>query len=112
MIKNLVTGGLGFIGSHLIDKLIESDQYVLCLDNLSSGSYENLRRWENNPKFEFIEGDILNKHIFEFDKLWHFACPASPKEYLRDPVLTSRINFEGTLNLLHMARDKNAKFLP
>ena len=111
MTINLVTGGLGFIGSHLIDNLIKSGENIICLDNLSSGSIENLKRWDNNPKFKFIQGDILDKYIFEFDKLWHFACPASPKEYLKDPILTSRINFEGTLNLLNMARIRKAKVL-
>lgn len=111
MSKNLVTGGLGFIGSHLIDRLIELGEDVICLDNLSSGSYSNLKRWINNPRFKFIQGDILEKQSIDFNILWHFACPASPKEYLKDPILTAKINFDGTYNLLNLARDKKAKVL-
>ena len=109
MINNLVTGGCGFIGSHLIDKLLELDQNVICLDNLSTGSYSNIEKYNNNNNFKFIKGDVLEKHSISFDRLWHLACPASPKDYMRDPILTSKINFEGTLNLLKMAQSNNAK---
>ena len=79
MNKHLVTGGLGFIGTHLVDRLIETGEDVICLDNLSSGSKSNLKKWKNYPKFEFIHGDILDNQSIDFDILWHFACPASPK---------------------------------
>lgn len=111
MIKNLVVGGLGFIGSNLIDKLIQLDEEVICLDNLSSGQSHYLKKWENYSKFYFLKGDILDSQDIKFEKLWHLACPASPKMYLKDPILTSKINFEGTLNLLNMAKEQNAKVL-
>lgn len=106
---NLVTGGLGFIGSHLIDRLIFLGEGVVCLDNLYSGNKKNLEKWQKNPNFKFIYGDILDEHNIKFDKLWHLACPASPKEYLKDPILTAKINFEGTLNLLNLAKEQKAK---
>mgnify|MGYP001169570883 CR=1 FL=1 len=111
MKRNLITGGLGFIGSHLIERLIYLGEYVVCLDNFSSGNKGNLAKWNKNPNFKFIYGDILDKHEIKFDKLWHLACPASPKEYLKDPILTARINFEGTLNLLNLAKDQKAKMV-
>lgn len=111
MTKNLVAGGLGFIGSHLIDRLIKSGEDIICLDNLSSGNELNLKKWMNYPKFKFIHGDILDNQYIDFNVLWHLACPASPKEYLKDPILTSKINFDGTLNLLNLAKDKKAKVL-
>lgn len=108
---NLVAGGLGFIGSHLIDRLLREGEYVICLDNLLSGEKENIQRWESYDEFLFIEGDILDIQSVDFDKLWHLACPASPKRYLKDPILTAKINFEGTLNLLNLAKDQKAKVL-
>ncbi len=111
MIKNLVVGGLGFIGSNLIDKLIQLDEEVICLDNFSSGQSHYLKKWENYSNFYFLKGDILDSQDIKFEKLWHLACPASPKMYLKDPILTSKINFEGTLNLLNMAKEQNAKVL-
>lgn len=109
MKTNLVTGGLGFIGTHLVDKLIYQGEFVICLDNLSSGNERNLQKWENNSNFKFINGDILDKQRIKFDRLWHLACPASPKDYLKDPILTSEINFLGTLNLLNLAKNQKAK---
>ena len=111
MKKNLVTGGLGFIGSHLIDRLIKLGEYVICLDDISSGDQRNLAKWDKNPNFKFVKGNILEKHQIKFDNLWHLACPASPRDYLRDPILTARINFEGTLNILNLAKDQKAKVL-
>ena len=111
MKKNLVTGGLGFIGSHLIDSLINLGEYVICLDDMSSGDQRYLTKWEKNPNFKFVKGNVLDKHEIEFDNLWHLACPASPRDYIRDPILTARINFEGTLNILNLARDQKAKVL-
>ena len=111
MKKNLVTGGLGFVGSHLIDRLINLGEYVICLDDISSGNQRYLARWEKNPNFKFVKGNVLDKHQIQFEKLWHLACPASPRDYLRDPILTARINFEGTLNILNLAKDQKAKVL-
>ena len=111
MKKNLVTGGLGFVGSHLIDSLINLGEYVICLDDISSGDQRYLTKWEKNPNFKFVKGNVLDKHEIKFDNLWHLACPASPRDYIKDPILTARINFEGTLNILNLARDQKAKVL-
>ena len=111
MKKNLVTGGLGFIGSHLIDSLINLGEYVICLDDISSGDQRYLTKCEKNPNFKFVKGNVLDKHEIKFDNLWHLACPASPRDYIKDPILTARINFEGTLNILNLARDQKAKVL-
>ena len=108
---NLVTGGMGFIGSYLIDKLLQLNEFVICIDNFSSGDKSNIKRWDLNNKFKFIEEDILEISSIKCDRIWHFACPASPKWYLIDPILTSRINFEGTLNLLKIAKENNSQFI-
>ena len=94
---NLVAGGLGFIGSHLIDRLLKEGEHVICLDNLLTGEKQNIKRWETNDGFVFINGDILDIHSISFDKLWHLACPASPRKYLEDPILTAKINFPSFL---------------
>ena len=111
MKRNLVAGGAGFIGSHLVDRLMKLGEYVICLDDLSSGNYSNIKKWEEHKNFKFIEGSILEKYDLKFDVLWHFACPASPERYLENPILTSRINFEGTLNLLNMAKNQKSDFI-
>ena len=110
--RNLVTGGAGFIGSNLVDKLMNLGESVICLDNFSTGNRENVKRWQKNKRFELVEKDVLNPITnLNVDKIWHLACPASPKYYLVNPLLTSKINFQGTLNLLELARKSNAKFL-
>ena len=110
--KNLVTGGAGFIGSNLINKLMQKGEKVICIDNFSTGNVENIKRWKNNSRFELIKEDILNpiKNI-KVDRIWHLACPASPKYYLINPIETAKINFQGTLNMLKLARKLDAKFL-
>ena len=111
--KNLVTGGCGFIGSNLIDRLIKNGEFVVCLDDLTSGKLDNIKRFQNNKKFKFINHDVITplKLNQKIDKIWHLACPASPIHYQRDPLRTSKINFQGTLNILEVAKEKNAKFL-
>ena len=111
-ICNLVTGGAGFIGSNLIEKLIFDGQYVICLDNLLSGNLINISHLLELENFEFINHDICYPIDLgvKIDKIWHFACPASPKIYQKDPILTSKINFLGTLNMLELAQKFNSKF--
>lgn len=111
--RNLVTGGAGFIGTNLINKLMISGEDVICLDNLQTGSLSNLGHWLNNPKFNFINEKVeipieLNTNI---DRIWHLACPASPLQYQIDPVATSKTIFLGTYNMLELAKEKDAKFL-
>ena len=111
--KNLVTGGCGFIGSNLIDRLIKNGEFVVCLDDLTSGRSENIKKFLNNNKFRFIQHDVINplKLNIRIEKIWHLACPASPIHYQIDPIRTSKINFQGTLNILEFAKENNSKLL-
>ena len=109
--RNIVTGGAGFIGSHLIDFLIGDGQDVICIDNFSSGLKKNIDHWIDNSKFQLINHDIIHPIELEADRIWHLACPASISEYQQDPIKTSKINFLGTLNMLELSRKLGAKFL-
>jgi len=109
-LRNLVTGGAGFIGSNLIDKLIRNGEYVTCLDNFTTGNKINIRDWETDPNFTLIEHDIINPINLEVDRIWHLACPASPQYYLKNPIETSKSNYLGTLNMLNLAKELNIKF--
>ena len=109
--KNLVTGGAGFIGSHLIEKLLNFNQEVICLDSLTSGSYENIQSFERFNNFKFIKHDIIHPIELKVDKIWHLGCAASPKIYLNDPIHTSKTNFLGTMNMLNLATKYKAKIL-
>ena len=111
MVKNLVAGGAGFIGTNLIKRLLKKNQAVICIDDLSTGSKRNIEKWIDDPNFNFIEHDITKKIDISFDKLWHLACPASPVHYQKNPIRTSKINFIGTLNLLELALKNKASFL-
>jgi len=110
-VKNLVTGGLGFLGSHLIDKLMESGERVICLDNSYTGREENLNKWWNNSSFEFLRHDVVEPIKLEVDKIWHLACPASPIHYQSNPIKTAKTSFLGTLNMLGLAKRVKAKIL-
>ena len=109
--QNLVTGGAGFIGSHICNALIDRGEEVICLDDLSSGYLQNINHLQNNNKFTFIKKSVLNKVQIRTDKIWHFACPASPVFYMKDPIKTAKISFIGTLNMLQLAKKNKAKFL-
>ncbi len=109
--KHLVTGGAGFIGSHLINNLINKGEEVICLDNFFTGNIENIKFFINNNKFDLIEHDIIDPISIKVDKIWHLACPASPRAYQLDPIKTSKVCFLGTYNLLELARENNAEFL-
>ena len=111
MVKNLVAGGAGFIGTNLIKRLLKKNQAVICIDDLSTGSKRNIEKWIDDPNFNFIDHDITKKIDISFDKLWHLACPASPVHYQKNPIRTSKINFIGTLNLLELALKNKASFL-
>tara|TARA_B100000242_G_scaffold60330_1_gene36095 strand:- start:4523 stop:5464 length:942 start_codon:yes stop_codon:yes gene_type:complete len=108
---NLVTGGAGFLGSHLIDRLMENGEEVICIDNFFTGSKNNLIKWLKNPKFEFIRHDITKPITLEVDKIWHLACPASPIHYQFNPIKTAKTSFLGTYNMLGLAKRVGAKFL-
>ncbi len=110
-IRNLVTGGAGFLGSHLVDNLMSLGEEVICLDNYFTGKKTNLEKWFNNPRLEIIRHDITNPINLEVDKIWHLACPASPVSYQQNPIKTAKTSFLGTYNMLGLARRVNARFL-
>ncbi len=107
----LLTGGAGFLGSNLVPKLLDLGHHVIALDDLSTGSLENLESQLKHPGFEFIEHDVRDLYRNKVDFILNFACPASPVHYQVDPVRTIETNFLGIINLLHLARDTGAKIL-
>ena len=106
----LVTGGAGFIGSHLIDRLMKENHEVLCLDNFFTGHKRNIQHWFGHPNFELIRHDITEPIRLEVEQIYHLACPASPVHYQYNPVKTSKTNFLGTLNMLGLAKRVKARF--
>ncbi len=108
---NLITGGAGFLGSHLIDKLMSNGEEVICLDNFFTGSKNNLHKWFGHPNFELIRHDVIEPIYLEVDRIWHLACPASPIHYQSNPIKTAKTSFLGTYNMLGLARRVNAKLL-
>ena len=109
--RNLVSGGAGFLGSHLIDRLMENNEKVICLDNYFTGEKSNLKKWINHPNFEIIRHDVTESIQLEVDRIWHLACPASPIHYHSNPIKTSKTIFLGTYNMLGLARRVGADFL-
>jgi len=109
--KILVTGGAGFIGSHLCKRLIEDGHQVICVDNLFTGQLSNLNNLFTHPGFEFIEQDIIGPFDVEVDEIYNLACPASPVHYMKDPVKTVQTNVIGAINMLELAKKYNAKIL-
>jgi UDP-glucuronate decarboxylase len=107
----LVTGGAGFIGSHLIDRLMKEGHEVICLDNFYTGNKYNLLQWLDNPHFELIRHDITEPIRLEVDQIYHLACPASPIHYQYNPIKTVKTNVIGTLNMLGLAKRVKARFL-
>jgi UDP-glucuronate decarboxylase len=107
----LVTGGAGFIGSHLIDRLMEDGHEVICIDNFYTGHKRNLLKWLGHPYFELIRHDITEPIRLEADQIYHLACPASPVHYQYNPVKTIKTNVLGTLNMLGLAKRVKARFL-
>ncbi|PZO45710.1 MAG: NAD-dependent dehydratase [Leptolyngbya sp.] len=107
----LVTGGAGFIGSHLIDRLMTAGHEVICLDNFYTGHRHNLLHWLSHPYFELIRHDVTEPLRLEVDQIYHLACPASPVHYQYNPVKTIKTNVLGTLNMLGLAKRVNARLL-
>ena len=111
MARILVTGGAGFIGSHLCDYLISKGHDVLCIDNLFSGSKDNIRHLLTYPYFEFTRHDIIHPLFVEVDQIYHLACPASPIHYQYNPIKTIKTNVMGTINMLGLAKRIKARIL-
>lgn len=109
----LIAGGAGFIGSNLCEYLLGENNKVICLDNLYTGNLTNIRHLLNKKNFLYIQHDVINKIDIKqnIDEIYNLACPASPEKYQKNPVYTAEVNFKGTLNLLKLAREKQAKFL-
>lgn len=109
----LVTGGAGFIGSHLCEALLENGHEVLCLDNLFTGSMDNLKPIADNPRFTFIKHDIVEPFFTDaqIDQIYNLACPASPVQYQSNQVHTIKANTIGMINMLGLARKHQARFL-
>ena len=111
MNRVLVTGGAGFIGSHLCERLLEEGNDVICVDNLFTGSKDNIRHLMSNPYFEFIRHDIVQPLYVEVDEIYNLACPASPVHYQYDPVKTAKTCVMGAANMLGLAKRVNARIL-
>ena len=107
----LVTGGAGFIGSHLIDRLMALEHDVICLDNFYTGSKRNVEHWLDHPRFKLIEHDIIESIELDVDQIYHLACPASPVHYQADPIKTIKTNVFGTLHMLGIAKRTGARLL-
>ena len=110
-IVNLVTGGAGFIGTNLIEKLLDKGQYVISLDNFLTGSEKNNLKFLSNSNFQFLNHDVIKPIDICANRIWHLASPASPKYYQKDPLLTSKINIFGTLNMLELAKKYDSKII-
>lgn len=109
--KILVTGGAGFIGSHLVEYLLNKGDYVICLDNLFTGSMANIKKFISNTNFEFIHHDVTNPIVLEVDQIYNLACPASPVHYQLDRIKTTKINFMGAWHMLGLASKNHARIL-
>ncbi|WP_231848087.1 UDP-glucuronic acid decarboxylase family protein [Selenomonas ruminantium] len=107
----MVTGGAGFLGSHLCDRLIKEGSDVICVDNLFTGNKDNIRHLLGNPYFEFIRHDVTMPLYVEVDQIYNLACPASPVHYQHDPIQTGRTSVLGALNMLGLARRLKARIL-
>ena len=107
----LVTGGAGFLGSHLIDRLLERGHEILCLDNLFTGTKRNIEHLHSHSRFEFVRHDVTFPIYVEVDEIYNLACPASPIHYQHDPVQTTKTSVHGAINMLGLAKRVRAKVL-
>ena len=106
--KVLLTGGAGFLGSHICNKLSNHDYEIVVLDDLSTGSLDNIEHLKSKPNFTFVQHDVRKPYKIDVDIILNFACPASPIAYQQDPVRTIETNFLGMINLLHLAKETGA----
>ncbi|KAJ7299775.1 hypothetical protein O6H91_Y154200 [Diphasiastrum complanatum] len=110
-LRIVVTGGAGFVGSHLVDRLLARGDYVIVVDNFFTGRKENVMHHIGNPRFELIRHDVVEPLLLEVDQIYHLACPASPVHYKFNPIKTIKTNVMGTLNMLGLAKRVGARFL-
>ena len=111
MKRILITGGAGFIGSHLCKRLLNEGNYVICLDNFFTGRKKNIETLLPNPNFELVEHDIIEPIDIRVDEIYNLACPASPPHYQYDPIKTMKTSVIGIINMLELAEKYNAKIL-
>ncbi len=111
MKRILITGGAGFIGSHLSEKLLNDGNDIICLDNFFTGSKNNIRHLIGNNRFELVRHDIINKYIAEVDQIYNLACPASPIHYQYNPIKTMKTSVIGIINMLGLAKKCDARIL-
>jgi UDP-glucuronate decarboxylase len=107
----LVTGGAGFVGSHLCDFLVGRGDHVICMDNFFTGSKDNVAHLLGRANFEIIRHDVVEPILLEIDQIYHLACPASPVHYKYNPIKTLKTGFMGTMNMLGLAKRCRARFL-
>ncbi len=111
MKRILITGGAGFIGSHLSERLLNEGNDIICLDNFYTGSKDNIRHLIGNNRFELVRHDVINEYNIEIDEIYNLACPASPVHYQYNPVKTMKTSVMGIINMLELAKRCNAKIL-
>ncbi|KAI8836606.1 hypothetical protein BC829DRAFT_365152 [Chytridium lagenaria] len=107
----LVTGGAGFVGSHLVDRLMLMGHEVIVLDNFFTGKKRNIQHWMGHPNFEFVRHDVVDHFMIEVDQIYHLACPASPPHYQYNPIKTVKTSVMGTINMLGLAKRVKARVL-
>lgn len=111
MKRILITGGAGFVGSHLVDRLMMAGHHVVVIDNMFTGRQKNVAHWMGHPNFQLIIHDVVEPVMLEVDQIYHLACPASPPHYQYNPIKTIKTSTEGTLNMLGLAKRLQARML-
>ena len=111
VLRILVTGGAGFVGSNLVDRLMMQGHSVIVVDNMFTGRRKNIQQWLGHPNFQLIVHDVVEPIMMEVDQIYHLACPASPPHYQYNPIKTIKTSTEGTLNMLGLAKRVDARML-